>query len=309
MARKVILDVDPGVDDAVAMCLAMASPELEVIAVTATGGNVGPRQATLNVQTVIEQVDPSRWPRIGGATPDQILNADGRHIWGDNGFCGAEFNVAELHNRHSSIKVLGDEIRSSPGEITVIATGPLSNMASLLQAEPDLAPLVGHLILLGGSTSGQGNITAAAEFNVYCDPEAAQFIYRLPMTKTLIPLDITQQIVMNFDLLEMLREKKSRTAKFLSKILPGAYRAHRQRLGIEGTYVHDAVAVVAAIHPELFTMERLHGDVETSGLLTLGATVFDRRATSDSTPNMDVATSVEVAGVKDCLLRGLGGAS
>ncbi|MCO6045489.1 nucleoside hydrolase [Aeoliella sp. ICT_H6.2] len=298
MPRKVILDMDPGYDDAIALCVALAAEELEVISVTATGGNVEPKLASRNVQALIEQLDPPRWPRIGAASPDQILRADARHLHGDDGLCGAHFQVAPLANQHLSVKVLGDEIRKSPGNITVVATGPLSNISDLLRCEPDLASKIGHLIILGGTVSAPGNITAAAEFNIYCDSDAASQVFRSPVTKTMIPLDLTNEIVLGFDFLERLKTLESRTSKLLQKILPGAYRSSRQHLGIEGINAHDAVAVVAAMRPSLFTTQRLYGDVETSGTLTHGATVFDRRPHSVEQPNMDVAVEMDAAAVE-----------
>ena len=139
MARKVILDVDPGIADAMAMCLALGDPRLEVLAVAATGGNVTPAQASRNVQAIVEQLDPDRSPRIGAADSAQPLRTDGRQLCGADGLCGAKLDLAELHHRHSSVKVLADAIRSAPGEVTIIAGGPLSNVAALLQREPDLA--------------------------------------------------------------------------------------------------------------------------------------------------------------------------
>lgn len=305
--RKVILDIDPGYDDALALCAALGDPRLEVVAATATGGNVTPEQASRNVQALIEQLDPPRWPRIGAATAEQILRTDGRAVHGTGGLCGAEFQVAELHNRHPSIKVLADEVRTAPGEVTILSTGPLSNLSAMLRRERDIAPLIGHLIILGGAVGVSGDVTAAAEFNVYCDAEAAQVVFRSPVTKTLIPLDVAEQVIMTYDFLDWLkaRESRSRTARLLMKILPGAYRVHRQRLALEGIYVHAAVAIVAALHPELFTMQRLYGEVETTGDLTYGVTVFDRRRLPDNQPNMDVAVEIDTAGVIDALLRAL----
>ncbi|MEX2170700.1 MAG: nucleoside hydrolase [Pirellulales bacterium] len=305
--RKVILDMDPGYDDALALCAALGEPRLEVIAATATGGNVPPEQASLNVQALIEQLDPPRWPRIGTATAEQILRTDGRAVHGTGGLCGAEFDVAILHNRHLSIKVLADEVRAAPGEVTIIATGPLSNIASVLRREPDIAPLIGHLIILGGAVGVSGDVTQAAEFNIFCDAEAAQIVFRSPVTKTIIPLDVTEQVVMTYDFLDWLksREENSRTAQLLLKIVSGAYRVHRQRLALEGIYVHAAVAVIAAVHPELFTMHRLRGEVETDGELTYGTTIFDRRRLPDNQPNMDVALEIDTVGVVDALLRAL----
>ncbi|MEM6330136.1 MAG: nucleoside hydrolase [Planctomycetota bacterium] len=308
MPRKVVLDMDPGIDDAVALCLALAEPKLEVLAVTATGGNVGPEQASRNVQTLIEQLDPPRLPRVGCAAPNQTLRTDARHMYGADGLCGVKFPVAETINRRPSLKVMGDEVRAAPGEVTIVATGPLSNVASLLQADPDIATQIGHLIILGGADRTNGNITAAAEFNMFCDPESAQAVLRSPITKTMIPLDVTQQLVFDLDFLERFRHSTTRTGGLLEQLLPGAFRSHRQRLGMEGIYLHDVVAVVAAIHPELLTTERLYGDIETGGELSVGATVFDRRKHPDNRPNLDLAIDIDTAAATDCILRGLAAA-
>jgi inosine-uridine nucleoside N-ribohydrolase len=282
MARKIILDVDPGVDDAVALCL-----------------------ATENVQAIVEQLDPPRLPRLGAAASDQILRADARHLFGVNGLCGAHFAVAQRHHRHSSVKVICDEVRAAPGEVTIVATGPLSNIAAALQQQPELAALVGHLIILGGTLAGPGNVTAAAEFNIYCDAEAARAVFHSPITKTLIPIDLTSRIVLNLDVLERIPDGSSKRGELLRQILPGAFRAYRQHLGLEGIRLHDTVAVVAALRPELFTMERMHGDVETEGTLTYGATVFDRRHLPESPPNMDVAVDMDANAVTELILANL----
>jgi inosine-uridine nucleoside N-ribohydrolase len=308
MARKVILDVDPGVDDAVAMCLAFAAPELDVLAVTAVGGNVGAEQATRNAQAIVEQLDPPRWPRLGAASADRMLRADARHIFGTDGLCGAHFPCAELHHRRPSVKVIGEEVQAAPGDVTIIALGPLSNIAAALQQQPDLAAQIGHLIILGGTVSGPGNVTPAAEFNIYCDAEAARDVFRSPVTKTLIPIDVTNRVLFGFEMLEKIPSGESRTAQLLQRVLPGTFRTYRQNLGVEGIHLHDAVAVVAAMHPEFFTMERMHGEVEIDGTLTHGATVFDRRRHPESRPNLDVAVDVDAEAVAACIYRTLEGA-
>jgi purine nucleosidase len=305
MARKIILDSDAGIDDAVALCIALGNPALDVLAVTATGGTVSPDQATLNIQAIVEQIDPPRWPRLGTASSDQMLRADGRHLFGANGLCGAHFAAARRHHQHSSIKVICDEVRSAPGQVTIVSTGPLTNIASALQQQPDLASLVGHLIMIGGTISAPGNVTAAAEFNMYCDAEAAQAVFRSPITKTLIPIDVTSRITMNFDLLDKIPDGELGCCGLLRKLLPGAFRAYRQHLGMEGIHLHDAVAIVAATRPDLFTMQRMYGDVETEGTLTHGATVFDRRRQPDSQPNIDVAIDMDTAAVTDCIVTAL----
>jgi purine nucleosidase len=203
------------------------------------------------------------------------------------------------------VKVICDEVRSAPGEITIVTTGPLSNIAAALQQQPELAELIGHLIILGGTLNGPGNVTAAAEFNIYCDADAARRVFQSPVTKTVVPIDVTRRIVLNFDLLDRLPESNTFCSDLLRQILPGAFRAYRQQLGLEGIYLHDTVAVIAALRPDLFTTERMHGDVEVDGTLTYGATVFDRRHQPESRPNMDVAIDLDAPAVKECILRGL----
>jgi purine nucleosidase len=305
MARKVILDVDPGIEDAAAMCLALGSPALEVLAVTATGGMVSPEQATTNVQAIVEQLDPQRWPRLGTASPDQILRCDGPHLFGTDGLCGAHFAVAQRHHRHPSVKVICDEVRAAPGAVTIVALGPLSNIAAALKQQPDLASLIGHLLILGGTLGGPGNVTAAAEFNIYCDAEAARTVFQSRVTKTLVPIDITRRVTLNLDLLERLPPDDSPNGELLRQLLPGAFRAYRQHLGMEGIHLHDAVAIIASLSPELFTTERMYGDVETEGVLTYGATVLDRRRQPEHQPNLDVVVDMDAAAVTDCIIRGL----
>ena len=305
MARKVILDMDPGVGDALAICLALTHPDLEVVAVTATGGNVSPRQASRNVQAIVEHLDPSRWPRIGIANEDQALRTDNRELWGVDGLCGAELGVVELHQQHPSIKVLSEEIRSAPGEVTIIAGGPLSNLAAAFQIESDLAMMVGHLIIVGGTLEGPGDVTAAAEFNIYCDAESAQRVFRSSVTMTLLPRDVTSRAAMTFDLLNHMPDEDTGLGRVLHAILPGAFQSYRQRLGLEGMYVPEAVAVAAAIHPELLTTESWPCDVETEGVLTHGATVIDRRRHTLERGRMDVAVKLDARGAVDCIRRGL----
>lgn len=305
MVRKVLLDSDPGIDDAVALAMALFDPRLEVQAVTAVAGNVNAEQASRNVQAVVDQLDPPRLPRVGAASPAERELASSIDLYGADGLGNANFPVAELHQRHASEKVMFDEIRLSPGSVTVLALGPLTNVAAALRRDPNWATQVGHIIFVGGTVTSPGNVTAAAEFNAYCDPAAAREVFQSPTTKTMIPLDVTEQIVLTYDLFDQLPDELSRVGRFLRKILPYAFRSYRQYLGMEGIPLHDAVGVVAALHPELFTFQEMSGDVETAGILTLGQTVFDRRRRPDWRPNMAVAVDVDAAGVIDAILRSL----
>ncbi len=307
--KKIVLDVDPGIDDALALCLALFDPQLEVIAVTAVGGNVPPYQATRNVQAIIEQLDPPRWPRIGVASqPEMGLPKRSVQLHGPDGLGNSNFQVSELQHRHPSEKVICDEARAAPGEITLVALGPLTNVARALTREPALAELIGQIVIMGGTLSGPGNITPAAEFNIYCDPESARAVLRSAATKTLVPIDITSQVSFGYDLLDNLPAETSRAGRFLRRILPYLFRSYRQELGYEDIRLNDAVALVAALHTELFEVELAAADIELSGELTTGATVFDRRRIREWRTNIGVATKVDAAAVRDCILRGIAAA-
>ena len=310
MPRKVILDVDPGIDDAMAMCMALFDPRLEVVAVTAVGGNVSPQLATRNVQAIIEQLDPPRWPRLGFASePENGLPVDGRRLHGIDGLGGINLQVAELRTPHPSEKIICDEVRAAPEEVTIIALGPLTNVARAFQRDVELPSLVGQIVMMGGSIKGPGNITPAAEFNMYCDPQSARAVFRSLSTKTLVPLDVTNQLVLTYDLFNQLPAETTRVGRFLRSILPPAFRAYRQQFALEGIHVHDSIALMAAIHPHLFTSEEMAGDVETDGELTAGATVFDRRRVPAWRHNMDVATQMDADKVMEQIIAAMSNAA
>lgn len=306
MGRKVILDVDPGIDDAMSLCLALSDPELEVVAVTAVGGNVSPAQATRNVQAIIERLDPPRWPRLGAASePDNHLAVDRRSLYGSDGLGGTSFVVAERQHLLPSEKVICDQVRDAPHSVTIVALGPLTNIARAFIRDPELPTLVGRIVIMGGTVSGPGNITPAAEFNMFCDPAAAQTVFRSPSTKTLVPLDVTNRIELSYDLFNKLPDESTKVGGLLRQLLPSAFRGYRQQFGLEGIHVHDTVTLMAVLYPDLFTMKSMAGDVETQGELTLGATIFDRRRVPAWRHNMEVAMDMQKDAVIEAIIRGL----
>ena len=312
MARKVILDVDPGVDDAMAMCWALFNPGLEVVAITAVGGNCPPAQATRNVQAILEALDPPRWPRLGAASePDENvgLPREGRGLYGPDGLGGTNLPVAERQHLLPAEKVICDQVRAAPDAITIVALGPLTNIARAFQRDPELSSLVGRIVIAGGTIGGPGNITPAAEFNIFCDPPAAQAVFRSPSTKTLIPLDVTNRVILSFDLYNQVPAETTRVGSFLRRILPSAFRGYRQQFGLEGIHVHDTVALMALAYPELFTTQEMAGDVETMGDLTTGMTVFDRRRIPALRHNMEVAVDMHKDKVIEKIIHGLNEAS
>src|SRR6476619_8426570 len=170
MPRKVIIDCDPGIDDSVALTMALFDPRLEVVAVSAVAGNVPAERATLNVQAIVEQLDPPRYPRLGAATAaDDVPYTDGRHLHGPDGLGGAGFAVSKLARQHVAEKLISDEVRAAPDEVTIVCLGPLTNVARALTREPDLVDLISRIVIRGGSVKAIGDVTACAECNIYAD--------------------------------------------------------------------------------------------------------------------------------------------
>lgn len=306
MARKVIIDCDPGIDDAVALSIALFDPRLDVAAVTAVAGNVAAEQASRNVQAIIEQLDPPRFPRLGVATaPDTSPATDARLMHGEDGLGNSGFVLSRLQHQHPSEKVICDAVRAEPNAVTLLCLGPLTNVARAFQRDPDLPSLVNRIIMMGGCVDGVGNVTPAAEFNVFHDPASAKIVFNAPVTKTLVPLDVTRRVRMTLSFLEALPDELTRVGAFLRKALPFIYRAYHQHLGQESIHLHDTVALIAALEPELFDFAEMAGDVETAGEITTGSTVFDRRLNPVWRPNMDVAVGIDAAQVLDGIVRAL----
>jgi len=306
MSRKVIIDCDPGIDDAIALMIALFDPRLDVVAITSTAGNVNADQAYTNLQALIECIDPPRRPRLAmGPGPRLAPPVDSTFLHGSDGLAEMHLNVAKLHQTHPAEKLISDEVRAFPDEVTILCLGPMTNVANCLQRDPTFASQVGQIIVMGGSLNGIGNVTPCAEFNCHFDAESARRVMHSKTTKTMVPLDITSQVTFGIDLLDHIPKKESRVTELLNQILPFSFRSHRRHLAQEGICLNDAVALVALLQPELFESTALAGDVETQGDLTLGATIFDQRAVRTWTPNMEVMTTVDAAGVKDCILRGI----
>lgn len=303
--RKLIIDVDPGIDDAVALAMALFDPRLEVVAVTAVGGNVPPAQATANLQALVAHLDPHRLPRLGIAPDDVALPERPYSIHGTDGLGGLDLPNVPLHGGHAAEKVIWESLKAHPREITILALGPLTNLSRVLKRDPSIAELIGDLVVCGGTVNATGNATPVADFNFYCDPAAARHVLREPLTKTLVPLETTAQVLLGFELLDQLPDEFSRAGRLARRVLGHAFRAQRQILGREGICLHDVVALVAATNPELFERATVAADVETAGELTAGMLVVDRRQNRHWRPTCDLLVNCDAAAVQDCILRGL----
>ena len=182
-----------------------------------------------------------------------------------------------------------------PGEVDVVELHDCFSIAEIID----------RVIISGGTAHGAGNVTPVADLNFYCDPLAARHVIREPLTKSLVPLETSSQMMLEFDFLDQLPDEASRAGLLLRRMLPHTFRAHRQLLGSEGVCLHDVVTLVAATNPELFERAAIVADVETAGDLTAGMLVIDRRQVRQQRPNADLFVNCDVPAVKDCILRSL----
>ena len=304
MSQKVILIVDPGIDTAFATALAFLEPELDVLALAATAGNISAEQATFNVHTIIGQLDPPRWPRIGAALPI-AYELDGTKLHGADGLGNAGFPAVSLHAPHHSDRLIVEMVKANPHEITIVNLGPMTMLARAISREPTLPELARRIVCVGGVWKDPGNVTAVAEFHVYLDPEATRLVLHCGGDITLIPLDVTRKLIFSpKDLLE-LPNPDSPTSQFLSKIIPFGIRASSNLYGIEGFHLKDVLGIIAVALPQALTVRPMYVDVELVGDLTRGMTLVDSRAQPANEANIRLAVDLDVPAVREYILQTL----
>lgn len=304
MARKVIIDCDPGIDDALALTIALFDPRLEVLAVTTSSGNVEAEQCARNVLGLLEKLDPPRYPRIGiGTDPDDAPVGDGRDLHGSDGLGNLGLTPVERQHLLPSDKLIIDRVKAAPSEVTILCLGPLTSVAKAFQRDPSIISQIDRIVIAGGATPGHGDVTPAAEFNMHFDPQSAQRVLRSPTTKTLLPLDVTNRIHFDLEILSHLPLKYTRVGSILHTMLPHLFRSYRQVLGQETIPLQGVLGVIYLLAPELFTCEQFMVDVEDQGSISRGATIIDRRSQAPEAHDLELATSVDAEAVRDLVIR------
>jgi inosine-uridine nucleoside N-ribohydrolase len=302
MASKLIIVSDPGIDGAFAVALALQDPELDLLGLAATPGNVSAEQATRNVQILIEQLDPTRWPRLGAALP-QDFGIDAVKLHGSGGLGGVDFPCAQLHHPHPSDKLISDLVRLYPNELSIALMGPVSAFARALDRDTEIASLVKRLVIVGGSWHEPGDASTVAEFHFFCDPAATRQVLRCGAPITLLPLDVTRKLLFSPTELLDLPDSESRTTNFLRQIVPQGITGAASLFGIEGFYLQDVLGLIPLVMPSALTTRPVIADVELRGELTRGMSVFDVRWGVTAKPNVELATHVDVAAVRQYIQR------
>jgi purine nucleosidase len=292
MPKKILLDCDPGLDDALALLLAHGDPNIELVGVTTVGGNVGLPRTTRNALALREYLRFETVPvAAGAAEPLGGETREASHVHGESGLGTALLPEPTLavDERHA-VDFIIETLRATPGAIHLVATGPLTNIALALQKEPAIARWVASFTIMGGSFT-RGNATPAAEFNIYADPEAARVVFDADWQVIMVGLDLTLQAQANGPVVERLGRLGTLAHEL---ILPLAtFWVDAQNSDWDGQAVHDVCAVAHVVRPDLFSSRPARVRVETTGEFTSGMTVVDFDSPS---PNAIVPVTLDVAG-------------
>src|SRR6266568_4174834 len=271
---RVIIDTDPGVDDALALLLAMRSPELKIEGITPVAGNV-PLELTLpNALRMVEIAGRTDIPVAAGAkAPLMRRLVSAAYAHGENGLGGAVFPEPNLKPvTEPAAEFIRHIVRKYPNEVTLITIGPLTNVATALNADPELAAMIKSLVMMGGSLSG-GNITPAAEFNIYVDPEAARIVFQSGIPITMVGLDVTRKTSLTEDHVRVLEAAHTPVSEAAATIARNAIHHNRERGFLAGPNMHDSLAVAGFLDPSILQFQDYYVDVETTGELTAGETL------------------------------------
>jgi len=294
----ILIDCDPGHDDAIALLLALASPELELLGVTSVSGNQTLEKTTANAIRVLEFAGRTDIPVAAGA--DRPLVRDrfvASYVHGETGLDGPDLPPARAQpvSRHA-VDFLADKIRERDGAVTLVPIGPLTNVALLLALHPDARPE--RIVLMGGAVA-EGNVTPAAEFNIWADPEAAARVFGSGLDVTMVGLDVTHRALFTSAHVGRLA---GRVGGMVAELLRFYGHFHKEVYNFDGSPIHDAVAVAHVIRADLLKTEHLNTEIDIESELCRGRTVVDVWRRSGREPNSNVAVDIDADGFLDLLV-------
>ncbi|MFD9857928.1 uridine-preferring nucleoside hydrolase UriH [Streptomyces alboflavus] len=295
MARKIILDCDPGHDDAIAMLLAHGNPDVELVAVTTVVGNQTLEKVTRNALSVARIADITGVPFAAGCPRPLVRTIEtAPEIHGESGIDGPVLPepTLDLDPRHAVDLIIDTVMAHEPGEITIVPTAGLTNIALAVRKEPRIAERVREVVLMGGGYH-TGNWSPVAEFNIKIDPEAAHIVFNAGWPVTMVGLDLTHQALATPEVTRRIAEVGTRPAVFVGELLDFFGAAYREAQGFEHPPVHDPCAVAYVIDPGVMTVRKAPVDIELTGTLTLGMTVADFRAPAPADCRTQVAVDLD----------------
>lgn len=294
--RPIIFDCDPGIDDAVALLMAFAHPErFKFLGITTVGGNVSVAKTSLNALKICELAGRGDIPVYAGCSRPlvKVTFLDGEVIHGSCGLEGADLPIPEaVPQRQHAVDFIIDTLMTSDEKITLIVTGPQTNIALALVKEPRIINNIQEIIFMGGALA-ESNITPSSEFNIFCDPHAAHVVLTSGAKLTMIGLDVTHQLVTTVDRMNALKSIGNKQALVAFSMLSFSGIYDIKRYGLGGGLVHDAVVVAYLLKPDLFKGRHVHVEIELSGHATFGRTVIDWYDLKKMSPNVTVVRDVE----------------
>ncbi len=275
--NKIILDTDPGIDDAMAIFTAMAHPEIELLGLTTTFGNVSVDQATTNALSLVEMAGVNIPVARGVATPwVKDLSPFPDFVHGVNGFG----NVSLAPPKGTAIAIsaaqfIVEQVNANPGEVTLVAIGPLGNLATALQIDPSIAQKVKEVVLMGGVIAADGNVSPVAEANILSDPDAADKVMAAAWSVVIVGLDVTHQVILNNALFDRIARENPKVGKFMAQAAEFYIKFYSSIRDIDGCYAHDVSAVAYVVDPSIFGVIEGEVCVATEGV-AIGQTIMSR---------------------------------
>ena len=310
MSLPIILDCDPGHDDAIALILALASPELDLKAVTTSAGNQTPEKTLRNALRILTLLQRNDIPVAGGAVKPlmrELIIADNVH--GESGLDGPELPEPNFAPQQcNAVELIAKTLRESKEPMTIVATGPLTNIALLLTSHAELKPKIARIVIMGGA-AGLGNWTPAAEFNIYVDPEAAEIVFQSGLPIVMAGLDVTHRAQIMSEDIERFRQLGNPVSAVVADLLDFFMEYHKQeKWGFQGAPLHDPCTIAWLIKPSMFTCVERWVGVETQGKYTQGMTVVDYYGLTNNAPNTTVMMDIDRQAFVDLLVERVGNA-
>jgi purine nucleosidase len=294
--RRIIIDTDPGQDDAVAILLALASPELEVVGITAVAGNVPLSFTEKNALKICELAGKTGTKVYSGAVRPLVRPlVTAEHVHGRTGLDGPDLPEPgmKLQEQYAVDFLVETLMREEPGSITLSVLGPLTNIALALIREPRIAPRIREIVLMGGAYFEVGNITPTAEFNIYVDPHAADVVFRAGVPIVMMPLDVTHKALATKARVSAFRALGNRAGIAVAEMLGFSERFDKEKYGGDGGPLHDPCVIAYLIRPDLFSGRNCNVEIETGSELTMGMSVVDWWGVTDRRKNAMVMREVD----------------
>jgi purine nucleosidase len=299
MTTPIIIDTDPGQDDAVAILLALASPEFEILGITAVAGNVPLSLTEVNARKICELAGRTDIKVYSGAIRPMLRDlVTAEHVHGKTGLDGPVLPEPQMPlQKQYAVDFIVETLMERPaGTVTLCTLGPLTNIGLALVREPRIASRIKRIVAMGGGFFEGGNVTPAAEFNIYVDPQAARLVFEAGIPLTLIPLDCTHQALTTKVRIEKFREMKNRSGAAVAELLDFFERFDEQKYGTDGGPLHDPCVIAWLLKPELFTSREVNVSVECESELTMGMTVIDWWRVTERKANATVCRGIDSDG-------------